>query len=90
MAALRSLAAGIDEAMSVIRRDFVPPDLKKEIGEAGIDGVVSVRRSLRLSSSCFVCSEFAAVFGVAKRYTASKSRSVATVRTGPVLGFARD
>ena len=29
--------------MSVIRRDFLPPDLEKEIREAGIDGVVSVQ-----------------------------------------------
>jgi L-fuconolactonase len=33
----------IDDAMSVIRRDFLPSDLEKEIREAGIDGVVSVQ-----------------------------------------------
>jgi L-fuconolactonase len=35
--------AWIDDAMSVIRRDFLPSDLEKEIREAGIDGVVSVQ-----------------------------------------------
>lgn len=33
----------ISDAMSVIKRDFLPPDLKKEIDAAGIDGVVSVQ-----------------------------------------------
>jgi L-fucono-1,5-lactonase len=33
----------IDDAMSAVRRDFLPSDLEKEIREAGIDGVVSVQ-----------------------------------------------
>jgi L-fuconolactonase len=33
----------IDASMSVIRRDFLPADLKVEIDGAGIDGVVSVQ-----------------------------------------------
>jgi L-fuconolactonase len=33
----------IDDAMRVIRRDFLPEDLRKEIAAAGIDGVVSVQ-----------------------------------------------
>lgn len=33
----------IDDSMSVIRRDFLPADLKREIAAAGIDGVVSVQ-----------------------------------------------
>ena len=33
----------ISDEMSVIRRDFLPADLKREIGGAGIDAVVSVQ-----------------------------------------------
>jgi L-fuconolactonase len=33
----------IDDAMRVIRRDFLPEDLRREIAAAGIDGVVSVQ-----------------------------------------------
>jgi L-fucono-1,5-lactonase len=33
----------IDDAMSAIRRDFLPSDLEKEIRAAGIDGVISVQ-----------------------------------------------
>ena len=33
----------IDDTMRVIRRDFLPPDLEKEIRAAGVDGVVSVQ-----------------------------------------------
>ena len=33
----------IDDAMSVIRRDFLPADLEASIKEAGVDGVVSVQ-----------------------------------------------
>lgn len=33
----------IDEAMKVIRRDFLPDDLRDEIRGAGVDGVVSVQ-----------------------------------------------
>lgn len=35
--------AWISEAMSVLRRDFLPPDLKSEIAKTGIDAVVSVQ-----------------------------------------------
>ena len=33
----------IDDAMAVIRRDFLPADLQQEINQAGVDGVVSVQ-----------------------------------------------
>ena len=33
----------INDEMSVIRRDFLPEDLKKTIAEAGVDGVISVQ-----------------------------------------------
>jgi L-fuconolactonase len=33
----------IGEGLDVLRRDFLPADLKKEIGAAGVDGVVSVQ-----------------------------------------------
>jgi L-fuconolactonase len=33
----------IDDSMAVIRRDFQPADLRREISEAGVDGVVSVQ-----------------------------------------------
>src|SRR6266542_3033905 len=33
----------IDDAMKVIRRDFLPEHLEKQIAAAGIDGVVSVQ-----------------------------------------------
>lgn len=33
----------IDEAMRVIRRDFLPEHLRAEIAAAGVDGVVSVQ-----------------------------------------------
>jgi L-fuconolactonase len=33
----------IDDAMSAIRRDFLPADLEKEIAAVGIDGVISVQ-----------------------------------------------
>jgi L-fuconolactonase len=33
----------ISDAMAVIRRDFLPADLKREIARAGVDGVVSVQ-----------------------------------------------
>jgi L-fuconolactonase len=33
----------IDDAMSAIRRNFLPSDLEKEIRDAGIDGVVTVQ-----------------------------------------------
>jgi L-fuconolactonase len=33
----------INDAMRVIRRDFLPPDLEREMRAAGVDGVVSVQ-----------------------------------------------
>ncbi|HXF26044.1 MAG TPA: amidohydrolase family protein [Bryobacteraceae bacterium] len=33
----------IDDSMKTLRRDFLPGDLHKEIGAAGIDGVISVQ-----------------------------------------------
>ena len=33
----------IDDTMTVIRRDFLPADLQREINQAGVDGVVSVQ-----------------------------------------------
>jgi len=33
----------IDDAMAVIRRDFLPADLRRKISQAGVDGVVSVQ-----------------------------------------------
>jgi L-fuconolactonase len=33
----------IDDNMKVLRKDFLPPDLKSEINKAGIDGVISVQ-----------------------------------------------
>ena len=46
----------IDDAMSVIRRDFLPPDLEKEIREAGIDGVVSVQARQTLKETRWLLS----------------------------------
>ena len=33
----------IDDSMAAIRRDFLPDDLRHTIGEAGVDGVISVQ-----------------------------------------------
>ncbi|MGH9614419.1 MAG: amidohydrolase family protein, partial [Bryobacteraceae bacterium] len=33
----------IDDSMKALRRDFLPDDLSKEIGTAGVDGVISVQ-----------------------------------------------
>ncbi|MEI8386997.1 MAG: amidohydrolase family protein [Verrucomicrobiota bacterium] len=41
----------IDEAMRVIRRDFLPEDLRAEIARAGIEGVVSVQASQSLAET---------------------------------------
>lgn len=41
----------MNEDMGVLKRDFGPPDLKKEIDEAGIDGVVSVQASQTLGET---------------------------------------
>jgi L-fuconolactonase len=44
----------IDDTMKVIRRDFLPADLKKEIQAAGIDGVVSVQARQTLEENRFL------------------------------------
>ncbi|MEX2304387.1 MAG: amidohydrolase family protein [Bryobacterales bacterium] len=44
----------IDDAMKVIRRDFLPADLEKEIRAAGIDGVVSVQARQTLEENRFL------------------------------------
>ncbi len=44
----------IDDTMKVIRRDFGPPDLEKEIQTAGIDGVVSVQARQTLQENRFL------------------------------------
>lgn len=41
----------IDETMRVIRRDFLPEDLRGEIARAGIEGVVSVQARQSLSET---------------------------------------
>ena len=41
----------IDDAMRVIRRDFLPEDLRAEIARAGIEGVVSVQASQSLAET---------------------------------------
>jgi L-fuconolactonase len=44
----------IDDTMKVIRRDFLPADLEKEIQAAGIDGVVSVQARQTLEENRFL------------------------------------
>jgi L-fuconolactonase len=44
----------IDDHMSVIRRDFLPPDLEREIRSAGIDGVVSVQARQTLQETLWL------------------------------------
>lgn len=41
----------IDEAMRIIRRDFLPEDLRAEIARAGIEGVVSVQARQSLAET---------------------------------------
>jgi L-fuconolactonase len=41
----------IDDAMSLIRRDFLPSELAKEINDVGIDGVVSVQARQKLEET---------------------------------------
>ena len=33
----------IDDELAAIRRDFLPEDLSRELGQAGVDAVVSVQ-----------------------------------------------
>jgi L-fucono-1,5-lactonase len=44
----------IEDSMKVIRRDFLPADLEKEIRAAGIDGVVSVQARQTLEENHFL------------------------------------
>jgi L-fuconolactonase len=44
----------IDDSMKVIRRDFLPADLEKEIQAAGIDGVVSMQARQTLEENRFL------------------------------------
>lgn len=44
----------INESMSVIRRDFMPTDLKKVYGENGIDGCVAVQADQTLEETNFL------------------------------------
>jgi L-fuconolactonase len=44
----------IDDTMSFLRRDFFPPDLEKEIREAGIDGVVTVQAQQTLAETSWL------------------------------------
>jgi L-fuconolactonase len=44
----------IDDHVSVIRRDFLPPDLESEIRSAGIDGVVSVQARQTLQETLWL------------------------------------
>ena len=46
----------IDETMKVIRRDFLPPNLEKEIRTVGIDGVVSVQARQTLEETRWLLS----------------------------------
>ena len=43
--------AWMNEGMGVLKRDFGPADLKKEVDEAGIEGVVSVQASQTLNET---------------------------------------
>jgi L-fuconolactonase len=46
----------IDEQMSIIRRDFLPSDLEREIRNAGVDGVVSVQARQTLEETLWLLS----------------------------------
>ena len=46
----------IDDQMSIIRRDFLPPDLETEIRNAGVDGVVSVQARQTLEETVWLLS----------------------------------
>ena len=46
----------IDDQMSIIRRDFLPSDLEREIHNAGIDGVVSVQARQTLEETRWLLS----------------------------------
>ena len=46
----------IDDQMSIIRRDFLPSDLEREIHNAGIDGVISVQARQTLQETRWLLS----------------------------------
>ena len=41
----------IDDSMAVLRRDFFPKDLEREIKEVGIEGVISVQARQSLAET---------------------------------------
>jgi len=44
----------IDDDMAALRRDFLPPDLEREIARAGMDGVVSVQARQTLEETAWL------------------------------------
>jgi L-fuconolactonase len=46
----------IDDQMSIIRRDFLPSDLEKEIRDGGVDGVISVQARQTLEETLWLLS----------------------------------
>src|SRR5215472_16418574 len=46
----------IDDQISIIRRDFLPSDLEREIRNAGVDGVVSVQARQTLEETLWLLS----------------------------------
>jgi L-fuconolactonase len=46
----------IEDAMRVIRRDFLPADLKKEVDDAGFDGVITVQARQTLEETRWLLS----------------------------------
>jgi L-fuconolactonase len=46
----------IEDAMKVIRRDFLPADLKKEVNAAGFDGVITVQARQTLEETRWLLS----------------------------------
>ena len=57
----------IDQSMGVLRRDFLPPDLEKELRSAGIDGAVAVQAQQTLRETSWLLSladQFSFIRGV--------------------------
>ena len=57
----------IDDSMAVLRRDFLPKDLEREIKEVGMEGVISVQARQSLAETRWLCelaAEHAFVKGV--------------------------
>ena len=57
----------IDQSMGVLRRDFLPPDLYKELRSAGIDGAVAVQAQQTLTETAWLLSladQFSFIRGV--------------------------